>query len=93
MKIIITFNGLIIEFIAISTIESMSLDLVLFRDDQGGNSGKMRDIQTKRFKDVTHVDKVVETDAKWRKRECHVTLNLTSLVSMINFTSTSSIPS
>ncbi len=32
----------------------------------------MRDIQTKRFKDVTHVDKVVETDAKWRKRECHI---------------------
>lgn len=50
----------------------MSLDLVLFRDDQGGNSDKMRDIQTKRFKDVTHVDKVVETDAKWRKRECHI---------------------
>lgn len=50
----------------------MSLDLILFRDDQGGDSGKMRDIQTKRFKDVTHVDKVIETDTKWRKRELKI---------------------
>ena len=47
----------------------MSLDLVLFRDDQGGDSTKMKDIQSKRFKDVKHVEKVVEIDTKWRKRE------------------------
>lgn len=46
----------------------MSLDLLLFRADQGGNPDQMRDIQAKRYKDVVHVDKVVETDTKWRKR-------------------------
>lgn len=47
---------------------TMSLDLLLFRADQGGNPDQMRDIQGKRYKDVVHVDKVVETDTKWRKR-------------------------
>ena len=47
---------------------TMSLDLLLFRADQGGNPDQMRDIQTKRYKDVVHVDKLVETDTKWRKR-------------------------
>ena len=47
---------------------SMALDLLLFRADQGGNPEKIRELMRKRFKDVTHVDKVVEADAKWRKR-------------------------
>ena len=47
----------------------MSLDLILFRADQGGDPGKMRDTQAKRFKDVSHVDKVIETDSQWRKRD------------------------
>ena len=45
----------------------MVLDLVQFRADQGGDPDKIRELQRKRFKDVTHVDKVVEADTKWRK--------------------------
>lgn len=47
----------------------MVLDLILFRADQGGDPDKIRELQRKRFKDVAHVDKVVETDTKWRKRK------------------------
>lgn len=47
----------------------MVLDLLLFRADQGGDPDKLRELQKKRFKDVTHVDKVVEADTRWRKRE------------------------
>ena len=47
---------------------SMVLDLLLFRADQGGEPDKIREVMRKRFKDVTHVDKVVEADTKWRKR-------------------------
>ena len=51
----------------------MVLDLELFRADKGGNPDtspdKIRENQRKRFKDVTFVDKVVEADTKWRKRE------------------------
>lgn len=46
----------------------MVLDLLLFRADQGGEPDKIREVMRKRFKDVTHVDKVVEADTKWRKR-------------------------
>ena len=46
----------------------MVLDLILFRSDQGGDADKIRELQKKRFKDVSHVDKVVEIDTKWRKR-------------------------
>ena len=49
----------------------MSLDLLLFRTDQGGNPDLMRNIQKKRFKDVIHVDKVVEMDTQWRKCKYH----------------------
>lgn len=45
----------------------MSLDLLLFRADQGGNPDLMQDVQKKRFKDVSHVEKVIEIDTKWRK--------------------------
>ena len=48
----------------------MSLDLILFRVDQGGDPDKIRDTQTRRFKDVKHVDKVVDADTKWRKCKC-----------------------
>lgn len=47
----------------------MVLDLELFRADKGGCPDKIRENQSKRFKDVTLVDKVVDTDTKWRKRE------------------------
>ena len=47
----------------------MVLDLILFRSDQGGDPDKIRELQKKRFKDVSHVDKVLEADTQWRKRE------------------------
>ena len=47
----------------------MVLDIELFRTERGGDPQKIRDNQKKRFKDVTIVDKVVEADEKWRKRE------------------------
>ena len=47
----------------------MVLDLELFRTDKGGDPDKIRDSQAKRFKDVTLVDKVVDADTEWRKRE------------------------
>ncbi|XP_047126420.1 serine--tRNA ligase, cytoplasmic isoform X1 [Hydra vulgaris] len=45
----------------------MVLDLELFRSDKGCCPEKIRENQSKRFKDVTLVDKVVEADEKWRK--------------------------
>ncbi|XP_071818158.1 serine--tRNA ligase, cytoplasmic-like [Apostichopus japonicus] len=45
----------------------MVLDLELFRADKGGDPSKIKENQSKRFKDVTLVDKVVEIDTKWRK--------------------------
>lgn len=44
----------------------MVLDLELFRSDKGGCPEKVKENQSKRFKDVNLVDKVVEADAKWR---------------------------
>ena len=46
----------------------MVLDLVLFRKDQGGDPEKIKELQRKRFKDISLVDKVVDADTKWRKR-------------------------
>ena len=45
----------------------MVLDLILFRADQGGDPDKIRELQKKRFKDVDHVERVIETDTRWRK--------------------------
>lgn len=45
----------------------MVLDLELFRSDKGGDPARIRENQSKRYKDVTLVDKVVEIDTKWRK--------------------------
>lgn len=45
----------------------MVLDLILFRADQGGDPDKIRELQKKRFKDVAHVEKVIEADTRWRK--------------------------
>lgn len=45
----------------------MVLDLDLYRADKGGNPEKIRENQSKRYKDTTLVDQVVEADAKWRK--------------------------
>jgi len=46
---------------------NMVLDLELFRADKGGCPDKIKENQTKRFKDVTLVDKVLEADTEWRK--------------------------
>ncbi|KAG8188010.1 hypothetical protein JTE90_009886 [Oedothorax gibbosus] len=45
----------------------MVLDLECFRADKGGDPGKIRENQIKRFKDPALVDKVVDADNKWRK--------------------------
>ena len=58
----------------------MVLDLQMFRKEKGGNPEVIRESQTKRFKDVTLVDKVIEIDADWRQVRgtdvcCFLTLN------------------
>lgn len=45
----------------------MVLDLDLFREDKGSNPAKVRENQTKRFKDVNLVDTVIERDRTWRQ--------------------------
>ncbi|XP_066559136.1 serine--tRNA ligase, cytoplasmic [Amia ocellicauda] len=45
----------------------MVLDLDLFRTDKGGDPAIVRETQAKRFKDVTLVDKLVQSDTEWRK--------------------------
>ncbi|KAK1898317.1 Serine--tRNA ligase cytoplasmic [Dissostichus eleginoides] len=45
----------------------MVLDLDQFRTDKGGDPEAIREIQRKRFKDVTLVDKLVAADTEWRK--------------------------
>jgi len=45
----------------------MVLDLDLFRVDKGGDPEKIREIQRKRFKDITLVDTVVNNDTLWRQ--------------------------
>lgn len=45
----------------------MVLDLDLFRSDKGGNPDKIRENQTKRFKDVELVNTVIDKDALWRQ--------------------------
>ena len=45
----------------------MVLDLTLFRKEKGGDPDMIRESQKKRYKDVTHVDRVVEIDNKWRE--------------------------
>ena len=52
----------------------MVLDIELFRADKGGDPDKIRENQRKRFKDVSYVDKVVEADTRWRKRELPASL-------------------
>ncbi|KAK2563111.1 Serine--tRNA ligase [Acropora cervicornis] len=45
----------------------MVLDLDLFRADKGGDPEKIRENQSKRYKDAKLVDEIVEADTKWRK--------------------------
>lgn len=45
----------------------MVLDLELFRTDKGGNPDKIRDNQTRRFKDVALVEAVINNDTLWRQ--------------------------
>lgn len=46
----------------------MVLDLDLFRSDKGGNPDKIRENQSKRFKDVALVETVIAQDTEWRQR-------------------------
>ncbi|XP_063990677.1 serine--tRNA ligase, cytoplasmic [Diachasmimorpha longicaudata] len=45
----------------------MVLDLDLFREDKGFNPNKIRENQTKRFKDVELVETVIQKDKFWRQ--------------------------
>jgi seryl-tRNA synthetase len=45
----------------------MVLDIDEFRPEKGGNPEKIRENQRKRFGDVSMVDKIIESDEKWRK--------------------------
>lgn len=45
------------------------LDIVIFREDQGGQPEKVRESQKRRFKDVSLVDKVIALDTRWRAGE------------------------
>ena len=47
----------------------MVLDIELFRGDRGGIPDKIRENQSKRYKDATMVDRVVQADSQWRKCE------------------------
>ncbi|CAO1347412.1 unnamed protein product [Diamesa hyperborea] len=46
----------------------MVLDLDLFRTDKGNDPNKVKENQTKRFKDVKLVETVIEQDTEWRNR-------------------------
>lgn len=46
----------------------MVLDLDLFRSDKGHDPDKIRENQTKRFKDVALVEAVIAQDTEWRQR-------------------------
>lgn len=45
----------------------MVLSIDLFRTEKGGDPAKMKENQTKRFKDPKLVDTIVEKDEEWRK--------------------------
>jgi len=47
----------------------MVLDISAFRVEEGGDPAKMRKLQSDRFKNVEVVDKIVELDNQWRKKQ------------------------
>jgi len=62
----ISSTTVLVRNLNLSSVE-MVLDLELFRADKGGCPEKIRENQSKRFKDVKLVDCVIDCDAKWRK--------------------------
>ena len=44
----------------------MVLDIDLFREEKGGDPAKIRQSQKARYKDDGLVDRVIESDKKWR---------------------------
>jgi len=47
----------------------MVLDISAFRKEEGGDPEKIRKLQTDRFKNTEIVDKIVELDNQWRKKQ------------------------
>src|SRR3989338_8525691 len=43
----------------------MGLDILLFREEKGGNPNLVRESQRRRFKDVGKVDEIVAVDKQW----------------------------
>lgn len=48
------------------------LDILLLREDQGGNVETVREMQRRRYAPMQHVDDVLELDAKWRAKRSEV---------------------
>lgn len=69
----------------------MVLDLDQFRTDKGGDPEAIREIQRKRFKDVTLVDKLVAADTEWRKCKTPVVSVIIANVSMVAHASVESV--
>lgn len=44
------------------------LDIDMLRPDKGGDPERFREIQRRRFKDVTLIDRILEADAAWRQQ-------------------------
>ena len=44
------------------------LDIDMLRPDKGGDPEKFREIQRRRFKDVTLIDRILEADQTWRQQ-------------------------
>ncbi len=44
------------------------LDIDMLRPDKGGDPEKFREIQRRRFKDVTLIDRILEADGAWRQQ-------------------------
>lgn len=61
----------------------MVLDLDLYRADKGGDPEKIRENQSKRYKDTTLVDQVVEADTKWRK--CKLSSDIFKINNRLNY--------
>jgi len=50
----------------------MGLDILLFREEKGGNPQLARDSEKKRFRDPVLVDKVIALDNQWRQKRAQL---------------------
>jgi seryl-tRNA synthetase len=55
-----------LQFVANNQLKMLDIDML--RPDKGGDPEKFREIQRRRFKDVTLIDRILEADAAWRQQ-------------------------